>query len=72
MIDNDIVLIHEISKFVISLELKKNIFLVTVSLLNMNQTEFSLVHNQKENCHYENIFFSIIKKLQIYLSRVSK
>ena len=31
---------------------------VTVFLQIMNPTEFRLVHNQKENCHYDHIPFN--------------
>ena len=34
-------------------------FFLTVFLLIMNQTEFRLVQNQKENCHYDRIPFSL-------------
>ena len=38
-----------------SLQIEKNMIVVTVFLLIMNQIKFHLVHNQKENCHYDHI-----------------
>ena len=42
-----------------SLEIEKNMMVVTVFLLTMNQTEVHLIHNQKDNCHYDRILFSL-------------
>ena len=41
-----------------SCQIEKNVIVVTVFLLIMSQTEFHLVPNQKENCHYDPFPFS--------------
>ena len=38
-----------------SCQIARNVIVVTVFLLIMNQTEVRLVHNQKENCDYDRI-----------------
>ena len=40
---------------------------VTVLLLIMNQIDFRLVHNQKENCHHDQIPFNLIR-IKMYFS----
>ena len=43
----------------VSLQIERNMIVVRVFLLIRNQPEFSLVHNQKENCHYDHIPFDL-------------
>ena len=45
----------QINSFSDYLQIERNMIVVTVFILIMNPTEFRLVHNQKENSHYDHI-----------------
>ena len=54
-----------------SFEIESNTILMTVFLLIMNQKDFRLVHNQKENCHYDRyIYINIWKKIRFFFFSV--
>ena len=40
-------------------QIKWNLIVVTVSLFIMNQMDFRLVHNQKENGHYDHFIINL-------------
>ena len=48
------------------LYIQKNTIVVTVFSLIMNQMKSRLVRNQKENCHYDRIFLSILKETKTW------
>ena len=50
-------------------QIKRKMILVTDFLSIMNQTEFHLVHNQDESCHYDYISLNlkIIRKLFLWM-----
>ena len=47
---------------------ERNMIVVTLFLLIMNQTQLCLVLNQKENCHYDHIPLSARETVYYYLS----
>ena len=53
-----------------SFQIERNTIVVTVFLLIMNPTEIRLVHNQKENCHYGRIPFSLKGNREIKITIV--
>ena len=57
--------VHSEKYIYVFFQTERNVIIATVSLLFMNQTDFCLVHSEKENGH-EIIFRSIWKEMEIY------